>query len=499
MNGKRALVALGAAVSVLLAGLVAAPPTQAATSPDKRKCVTAYELKKTVKGTSRNSVYALLDGSGTRRTSTIRAYTRCEYKATVLVYFTKSTAYRSAKVLKVVQVVPKKPAAPAAQYRTIVGAPQCQAQVVQTFYQKRTATMVFVRSVWRWVPSWSAWVTYKTTSRPTTVAECAPEAPAPRTETRVVDGPATCNLLTVQTLNQKRVSSWAWDATSGAWVETWGPWTTTSNGSRTATAKDCVNEVSTIPGDALLPDIRIKSLNKCGKGDLDATNGTCFLIDPSAPPSDDFPALAGKKLLKFPVITMNVGDGPAEVIADRTGTNAADWASYQTFYRPDGTRESVKTSAVEFYFAGDGHNHWHFRDFDNYLLESLDGTTVARAEKHGYCLQDNTTYTPFVGLPGVPSSPLYPLSTTCGAGLPNALTIIEGLSKGWGDTYPTTLPDQAIDITGVPDGRYRVVVEADAIGAVVETSNANNVASIEISISGNTVTTYPETATGGLG
>ena len=200
-------------------------------------------------------------------------------------------------------------------------------------------------------------------------------------------------------------------------------------------------------------------------------------------------------MLKFPVLTMNSGAGPAEVIADRSSADEKDWAAYQTYYLPDGTRQSKESPGVSFYFAGDGHNHWHFTDFDFYWIEDLDGNRLRTAEKHGYCLQDNTT---LAGIPGAPVNPVYTDADSCGKGLPNALTIIEGLSSGWGDTYPTTLPDQAIDITNLPDGRYRVGVSVDWIGAVTESNNENNTAVMEITISGNTVTTHPETAAGGV-
>jgi hypothetical protein len=153
---------------------------------------------------------------------------------------------------------------------------------------------------------------------------------------------------------------------------------------------------------------------------------------------------------------------------------------------------------VKFYWAGDGHNHWHFEDFDDYWVEKLDGTRVRGAEKHGYCLEDNTTWSGLNGQPGVPSAPVYANATTCGLGLQNALDIIEGLSRGWGDTYPLSLPDQAIDITGLPDGRYRVGITADALKVAKESDETNNTATMEIQITGNTITTYPATATGGL-
>ncbi len=322
--------------------------------------------------------------------------------------------------------------------------------------------------------------------------------PAAFTELRTVDQPF-CQQLTVATHQEKRTVDWRWDTTKKKWVTSPSSWATVpgSQGQRAAGTADCVKVLPGMPAGAALPDLRIKDLTKCGLGDSQATGGTCFKIDPSAPFNPDFPSLQGKKLLKFGVITMNTGAGPAEIIADRSGTDATAWRAYQTIYNSSGTRlGSLVASGVQFYFAGDGHNHWHVRDFDNYNLLDASGHEVARAEKHGYCMQDNTSYGPLQGQPGIPNDPVYLESTSCGKGLPNALTIIHGLSRGWGDTYPTTLPDQAIDITGVQDGTYTVQVKADAVGAVRESNENNNTASVKIQISGNTVTVVPGTATG---
>jgi hypothetical protein len=330
---------------------------------------------------------------------------------------------------------------------------------------------------------------------PTTCAK-----PADLIQTQVVDDQAQCNQLIVTTANQQRTQGWVWSTTAKKWVPAEpSAWTTVSQGEpRAAAAADCMNVVDTPPADALLPDIRVKSLDKCGTGDMLATDGKCFLIDPSAPLNDDFPALEGKKLLKFPVIGLNVGAGPSEIIADRSADSPNDWKAYQTFYRPDGSTQSVYEPKVKFYYARDGHNHWHVQDFDSYQLLDSTGEVVARAEKHGYCLQDNTSYRQLQGQAGVPTAPVYLETTSCGKGLPNALTIIHGLSRGWGDTYPTSLPDQAVDITGLPDGDYTAQIHADDVGAVTESNEDNNVASMKINITGNTVTPYPGTAAGGL-
>ena len=231
------------------------------------------------------------------------------------------------------------------------------------------------------------------------------------------------------------------------------------------------------------------------RDDFDATNGTCFKIVASVPYNPDYPSLEGKKLLKFGVVTMNTGAGPSEIIADRSGATAADWTAYQTFYDAQGKLlGSVLDPHVQYYFAGDGHNHWHVRDFDDYSLLSADGTVVARAEKHGYCMQDNNG--PTRTGPGVPTEPVYTAATSCGAGLPNALTIVHGLSQAWGDAYSTYLPDQAIDITGLPNGRYTVQVHADAAGAVTESNDNNNTARVKVDIAGDTVTVVPGSSSG---
>jgi hypothetical protein len=323
------------------------------------------------------------------------------------------------------------------------------------------------------------------------------DPPPPGEENRWLEGDANCTEFYVPVTHQKRTSTWAWDGSQ--WVETWGDWMTHHTENRGATADDCPTLDDPLPASVALPDIQIKNLDKCGAGDLDLTGGDCFMIVNPGPYVSDFPHLEGRKLLKFPVLTMNVGEGKLEIIANRTSHYADDWVAYQHYFDAAGNKVATReVPGIEFYFAGDGHDHWHFTDFDDYRITKLDGTPVGTAEKHGYCIFDNTSYTPFKGLPNVPAEPTYTYEETCAQGLPQAISVIHGLSKGWGDTYPATLPDQALDITDVPDGRYLVSVTADDLGAVTEVSDGNNTASMEITIQGDEVTTHPETATGGL-
>ena len=49
-----------------------------------------------------------------------------------------------------------------------------------------------------------------------------------------------------------------------------------------------------------------------------------------------------------------------------------------------------------------------------------------------------------------------------------------GLSPGWNDIYLQTLPGQSIDVTGLPDGRYRLYTEVDEQGWFREATRDNN-------------------------
>jgi hypothetical protein len=248
----------------------------------------------------------------------------------------------------------------------------------------------------------------------------------------------------------------------------------------------------------LLPDLRIKNLGSCSAAERtksEANGGTnCFYIDRTS----------GKKLLKFPAVTGNVGDGALEVRSTRTdpGTGTASWsgsATQRIYTDSDGDgvadgHEDVP-SAATFYWASlpsgtddHGHHHWHIKDFDDYSILNQAG---AVDEKHGFCLQDNTT----VGSGG-PAQAAYPEETSCGFQEPNATSIVHGLSVGWGDTYPSSLQDQGIDVGSLADGTYTVKVTADAKNLVREKNEDNNSATATVTISGDNVTAV--TATGGI-
>lgn len=187
----------------------------------------------------------------------------------------------------------------------------------------------------------------------------------------------------------------------------------------------------------------------------------------------------GRKLLRFASIIVNVGAGPFEVHGERAAGASTMTTSQRIFDDAGGFRD-VPTAAI-MYFAGDGHTHWHVRDLEDFELQRLDnGTKVGTYAKHGFCFFDNYLY-------GSSDPAFYTRSSgSCGRSASDTQTTM-GLSVGWGDRYPPTLPDQYIDITGLSSGRYRLIGRADTSNWFVESDNANNVAWVDIQLKGNRV------------
>ena len=239
-------------------------------------------------------------------------------------------------------------------------------------------------------------------------------------------------------------------------------------------------------GTELFPDLGAKKLTDCSRSEQ-----PCFKIV----------NVGGERRLKFPAITVNIGNSPLEIHAYRATKDSPEWIGTRTTYYSSGDKGwQPFSNAAVFYWAGDGHLHWHIKDFDGYQILDDSGTRVAVGEKHGYCFEDNATYRDWsqkpAEHPGVPTRPVYKHSTSCGQGLPRATSIVHGLSIGWGDTYPTSLPDQDIDITGLPDGTYTVRVKVDEKNLIKESDETNNTATVKVTIRGKKVTVDTGSATG---
>ena len=112
-------------------------------------------------------------------------------------------------------------------------------------------------------------------------------------------------------------------------------------------------------------------------------------------------------------------------------------------------------------------------------LERIDtGEVLSEVIKQGFCPFDTNAY--FPDLPGAPASPVFLESDCAGAAWVTSLHM--GTSVGWGDQYPWHMVEQSIDLTGIPDGTYRIREIADPFDWFEESDETNNETWIDVEI-----------------
>ena len=84
---------------------------------------------------------------------------------------------------------------------------------------------------------------------------------------------------------------------------------------------------------------------------------------------------AGRQQLRFSSTIVNVGTAPFQLVASRPDTDSGFTVAQRL---PTGDVPVAATMA----YAGDGHAHWHVKDLETYVVESLDtGSTVGYGAK----------------------------------------------------------------------------------------------------------------------
>jgi hypothetical protein len=184
----------------------------------------------------------------------------------------------------------------------------------------------------------------------------------------------------------------------------------------------------------------------------------------------------GDRLLRFTTRIVNRGAGPLEVRGQRACVSleaCPTMTSSQRILRSDGTYRRNPRGAMR--YAGDGHNHWHVQRIQAYELLPLGtggapwpGAQPLRGAKVGFCFFDIARLYPSGRSP---TSRQY-FEEGCGTRSSTEANV--GLSVGWMDEYPWSFAYQWIDITGVPDGSFRVCVTADPLERFEETREGNN-------------------------
>jgi hypothetical protein len=183
----------------------------------------------------------------------------------------------------------------------------------------------------------------------------------------------------------------------------------------------------------------------------------------------------GRRLLRMENRIVNVGAGPAEFFAQRTGPRKM--SARQVIADAAGGRRRFVTGAEVYYTAvpSRGGDYWKFDDAARFELWSLfpngkRATLVRVGPKLRYCLRDRERERGSVVLPGTPARRVFGACNQTAA----KQEVTLGTSVGWADVYPASYPGNFIDVTGLR-GCFVVLHRADPEHHILELDETNNV------------------------
>lgn len=179
-----------------------------------------------------------------------------------------------------------------------------------------------------------------------------------------------------------------------------------------------------------------------------------------------------KWIIRFDTIITNRGAGDFVLRATRDDPRSL-WSLEQDVEYSTSGAEPVPVDST-LVWGGDGHEHWHVVRVASVWLVPLNARGEPASDskelidtKIGFCFYDHTHE-----LGRGPVEAVYS-AHSCG-GHEDDTELGMGLSPGWNDTYLASLPGQSIDVTGLPEGRYRLWTEVDEKGVFRETTRENN-------------------------
>jgi hypothetical protein len=165
----------------------------------------------------------------------------------------------------------------------------------------------------------------------------------------------------------------------------------------------------------------------------------------------------GDPELRFAFLSWNSGVGPFELIAGELAQGRQN--VYQRIYNDNDTYADTLAGNFEWH---QGHNHFHFEDYALYVLPAIIGNSQRTSQKTSFCLLDTNLIDG--SLPGSPSQAVY---TSCG-------NLFQGISVGRGDKYGSNLSGQAISLSNLSDGDYRLETTVDPENRILETDETDN-------------------------
>ena len=207
-------------------------------------------------------------------------------------------------------------------------------------------------------------------------------------------------------------------------------------------------------------------------------------LDQTLPGAISIETRSGRRVLVFASAVDNVGAGALVIAGSRRNRAVHTMRIRQLVTKADGSRATHSLPGRLRYVRSETHSHWHLLGFERYSLRrASDGRLVAPDRKTGFCLGDRYR----IASPPPAAPPKAVWVRECGRGRTRLLRLGQGISPGYGDDYVPVLEGQFLDLTGVPTGRYLLVHRVNADRSILESSYANNAASVLLELRGRTV------------
>jgi hypothetical protein len=202
------------------------------------------------------------------------------------------------------------------------------------------------------------------------------------------------------------------------------------------------------------------------------------------------------RCLRWSTVLDNRGRGPYEL---RSYQSDEKRPVYQTIYASNGTYTERRVPGAVYNLP---HGRMDFAGFSDTALYTIasdggPGRAVARMGDFGNCKADTQDphfgrapdLPPHYGTPGTCDT--YDWSDAASRVHPGDSYVRVGISPGWRDTAPWYLPDQYIDVTRVPDGRYLIIHRLNTDGGLLEARRDNDSSAACVDIKGVDVSECP--------
>jgi hypothetical protein len=183
--------------------------------------------------------------------------------------------------------------------------------------------------------------------------------------------------------------------------------------------------------------------------------------------------IPGRVHIRLSNATPNTGYGPLFLFAGES--IGGGQVVFQRIFTTDG---GFRDREAGFFVFHPTHSHFHVGNWARYSIRTVlpgdgVGPILRQGGKTSFCLLDSARYTGPEPIGGTP--PASPQFRTCGDD-------VQGISVGYEDLYPKSLPDQWIDITGLGAGEYWLESVVDPENQFEEVDDTNNVARIKLII-----------------